>query len=77
MHVDLNEREVGHKAPRGSTMPVILARLADDSIARANHLDRTAVGSVDDVAAVVFAVTQPIEVNVCEIVVRPPKMLGL
>ncbi|HZR82310.1 MAG TPA: SDR family oxidoreductase [Candidatus Binatia bacterium] len=39
---------------------------------------RQILGSPDDVAAaVLFAVTQPIHVNVAEIVVRPPKQLAL
>jgi len=39
---------------------------------------RKMFGSVDDVAGAVFyAVIQPIDVNVFEIVVRPPRMLGL
>jgi NADP-dependent 3-hydroxy acid dehydrogenase YdfG len=34
------------------------------------------LGSPDDVArAVLFAVTQPIEVNIADIVVRPPKSM--
>ena len=39
---------------------------------------RQTIGNPEDVAnAVLFAVTQPIEVNVAEIVIRPPKQLAL
>jgi NADP-dependent 3-hydroxy acid dehydrogenase YdfG len=39
---------------------------------------RQLLASAEDVAAaVLFAVTQPIHVNVAEIVVRPPKQLNL
>jgi NADP-dependent 3-hydroxy acid dehydrogenase YdfG len=53
-------------------------RLPDEVIDKMQLAMRKLFGSVDDVAAAVFyAVTQPIDVNVFEIVVRPPKMLGL
>ena len=39
---------------------------------------RQLLASPEDVAeAVLFAISQPIQVNVAEIVVRPPKQLGL
>ena len=53
-------------------------RLPDEVIDKLQRAMRKLFGSADDVAAAVFyAVTQPIDVNVFEIVVRPPKMLGL
>lgn len=53
-------------------------RLPDEALNKLQQAMRKLFGSADDVAAAVFyAVTQPIDVNVFEIVVRPPKMLGL
>lgn len=51
-------------------------RLPDEVFDRFPPAMRRTLGSPDDVAsAVLYAVTQPIEVNVAEIVVRPPKQL--
>jgi NADP-dependent 3-hydroxy acid dehydrogenase YdfG len=53
-------------------------RLPDEVMATLQPKMRQLLGSPDDVAeAVLFAVTQPIHVNVAEIVVRPPKQLNL
>lgn len=53
-------------------------RLPDEVIDRLQPVLRQHLGSADDVArAVLYAVTQPIDVNVAEIVVRPPKQLAL
>jgi NADP-dependent 3-hydroxy acid dehydrogenase YdfG len=53
-------------------------RLPDEVIDKLQRAMRKLFGSADDVATAVFyAVTQPIDVNVFEIVIRPPKMLGL
>jgi NADP-dependent 3-hydroxy acid dehydrogenase YdfG len=53
-------------------------RLPDEVFDRFPPAMRQTLGSPDDVAnAVLYAVTQPIEVNVAEIVVRPPKQLAL
>jgi NADP-dependent 3-hydroxy acid dehydrogenase YdfG len=39
---------------------------------------RNMLGSPEDIAnAVLFAVTQPITVNVAEIVVRPPRQIAI
>jgi len=40
--VDLEHREVCHEARLRRAMPVILARLEEDPVARADHLDRAA-----------------------------------
>lgn len=51
-------------------------RLPDEVFAKMPAAMRQTLGSPDDVAnAVLYAVTQPIDVNVAEIVVRPPKQL--
>jgi NADP-dependent 3-hydroxy acid dehydrogenase YdfG len=53
-------------------------RLPDDVLDKVQRAMRQFFGSADEVAdAVFYAVTQPIDVNVFEIVVRPPKMLSL
>ena len=53
-------------------------RLPDEVFEKAQPLLQSLLGSPDDVAdAVYYAVTQPIHVNVSEIVVRPPKSLAL
>ncbi len=52
-------------------------RLPDEVFERLGDL-RKLLGAPEDVArAVLFAVTQPIDVNVAEIVVRPPKAIQL
>jgi hypothetical protein len=40
--VDLQHREVGHEAVRGGAVPMVLARLEEDAVARADDLDRAA-----------------------------------
>jgi NADP-dependent 3-hydroxy acid dehydrogenase YdfG len=53
-------------------------RLPDEVVAKLQPALKQLLGSADDVArAVLYAVTQPIEVNVAEIVVRPPKQIPL
>ena len=53
-------------------------RLPDEVMENLQPRMRQLLASSDDVAAaVLFAVTQPIHVNVAEIVVRPPKQLNL
>jgi NADP-dependent 3-hydroxy acid dehydrogenase YdfG len=53
-------------------------RLPDEVFERFPEGMRRLFGHVDDVAnAVFYAVTQPIDVNVQEIVVRPPKQMAL
>jgi len=53
-------------------------KLPDEVIARLQPLMKQRLGSPDDVArAVLFAVTQPIEVNIADIVVRPARQLDL
>ncbi len=53
-------------------------RLPDEDLERLQHKMRQMLGHPDDVArAVLYAVTQPIDVNVADIVVRPPKQLDL
>lgn len=53
-------------------------RLPDEVVEKLQPALRQLLGSPDDVAkAVLYAVTQPIEVNVAEIVVRPPKQIAL
>jgi NADP-dependent 3-hydroxy acid dehydrogenase YdfG len=52
-------------------------RLPDEVLDKLQGQMRQTFGNVEDVAGVVFyAVTQPIDVNVSEIVIRPPKMLN-
>lgn len=52
--------------------------LPDEVLERVQPTLRQMLCSADDVArAVVYAVTQPIEVNVADIVVRPPRQLDL
>jgi NADP-dependent 3-hydroxy acid dehydrogenase YdfG len=53
-------------------------RLPDEVLEALQPKMRQLLGHPDDIAeAVLFAVTQPIHVNVAEIVVRPPKQLNL
>ncbi len=53
-------------------------RLPDEVFEKAQPLLKSLLGSPEDVAdAVLYAITQPIHVNVSEIVVRPPKSLNL
>jgi NADP-dependent 3-hydroxy acid dehydrogenase YdfG len=53
-------------------------RLPDEVMDTLQPLMKQVLGSAEDVAnAVLYAVTQPIDVNVAEIVVRPPKQLAL
>jgi len=53
-------------------------RMPDEVLARIQPAMRQLLGHPDDVAeAVLYAVTQPIHVNVADIVVRPPKQLNL
>jgi NADP-dependent 3-hydroxy acid dehydrogenase YdfG len=53
-------------------------RLPDEVFERFPAPLRRTFGRVEDVAnAVFYAVTQPIDVNVQEIVVRPPKQLAI
>jgi len=53
-------------------------RLPDEVFEQMPAALRQSLGSPDDVAtAVLFAVSQPIDVNVAQIVVRPPKQLAL
>ena len=53
-------------------------RLPDEVLDKLQPRLKQVLGSAEDVArAVLYAVTQPIEVNVAEIVVRPPKQLAL
>jgi NADP-dependent 3-hydroxy acid dehydrogenase YdfG len=53
-------------------------RLPDEVIEKLQPMLPQVLGSADDVArAVLWAVTQPITVDVAEIVVRPPKQLNL
>lgn len=52
--------------------------LPDDVLDKLQQATRKLFGRADDVAdAVFYAVTQPIDVNVFEIVVRPPKMIAV
>ena len=51
-------------------------RLPDEVMEKLQPVMKQVLSSGEDVAnAVLFAVTQPIQVNVAEIVVRPPKQL--
>jgi len=53
-------------------------RLPDEVFDKMAPMMRQTLGSPDDIAsAVLYAVTQPIEVNVAEMVVRPPRQLAL
>ncbi len=53
-------------------------RMPDEVIDKLHAVMKQILAGADDVAnAVLFAVTQPITVNVSEIVVRPPKQLAL
>jgi NADP-dependent 3-hydroxy acid dehydrogenase YdfG len=53
-------------------------RLPDEVLEKLQPAMRQVLGRPEDVAdAVLYAVTQPIHVNVAEIVVRPPKQLAL
>jgi NADP-dependent 3-hydroxy acid dehydrogenase YdfG len=53
-------------------------RLPDEVFDRMAPMMRQTLGSPDDIAsAVLYAVSQPIEVNVAEMVVRPPRQLAL
>jgi len=53
-------------------------RLPDELFTSLPPALRQTLGTPEDIAnAVLFAVTQPIEVNVAEIVVRPPRQLAL
>ncbi len=53
-------------------------KLPDEVLDKLQPMLKQLLGSPEDVAkAVLYAVTQPIEVNVAEIVVRPPKQLQL
>ena len=53
-------------------------RLPDEVFEKLSRQLKQMLGSPDDVAsAVLYAVTQPIHVNVADIVVRPPKQMNL
>jgi NADP-dependent 3-hydroxy acid dehydrogenase YdfG len=53
-------------------------RLPDEVFERLQPAMQQLLAKPEDVAeAVLFAVTQPIQVNVAEIVVRPPKQLAI
>jgi NADP-dependent 3-hydroxy acid dehydrogenase YdfG len=53
-------------------------RLPDEVMDKLQPMMKQVLASADDVArAVLYAVTQPITVNISEIVVRPPKQLAL
>jgi NADP-dependent 3-hydroxy acid dehydrogenase YdfG len=53
-------------------------RIPDEVLERLQPAMRQLLASPEDVAeAVVFAISQPIQVNVAEIVVRPPKQLSI
>ncbi len=52
--------------------------MPDEVLDRLQPAMQQVLGNPNDVAeAVLYAVTQPIQVNVAEIVVRPPKQLNL
>lgn len=53
-------------------------RLPDEVFERIGPAMRQMLGSPDDIAsAVLYAVSQPIDVNVAEVVVRPPRQLAI
>lgn len=53
-------------------------RLPDEVMEKLQPMMNKVLSSAEDVAnAVLFAVTQPINVNIAEVVVRPPKQLAL
>jgi NADP-dependent 3-hydroxy acid dehydrogenase YdfG len=53
-------------------------RIPDEVLEKVQPALRKVLGNPEDVAAaVLFAVTQPIHVNIADIVVRPPKSLNL
>jgi NADP-dependent 3-hydroxy acid dehydrogenase YdfG len=53
-------------------------RLPDEVFEKLQGPLKQTLGSPEDIAnAVLYAVTQPIEVNVAEMVVRPPRQLAL
>lgn len=53
-------------------------RIPDEVLEKVQPALRQLLGNAEDVAAaVLFAVTQPIHVNIADIVVRPPKALNL
>jgi NADP-dependent 3-hydroxy acid dehydrogenase YdfG len=53
-------------------------RVPDEVLDRLQPALQQLLGHPDDVAeAVLYAVTQPIRVNIADIVVRPPKQLNL
>ena len=53
-------------------------RIPDQVLEKVQPAMRKILGSPEDVAeAVIYAVTQPIHVNIAEIVVRPPKQLAI
>ncbi len=66
-------------AASGATVEVRRGeRLPDEVLERLQPAMRKLLGNADDIArAVLFAVTQPIDVNVADIVVRPPRQLNL
>jgi NADP-dependent 3-hydroxy acid dehydrogenase YdfG len=53
-------------------------RIPDEVLDKLQPVMRQLLGNAEDVAdAVLYAIAQPIHVNVAEIVVRPPKQLAL
>ncbi len=53
-------------------------RLPDEVMEKLQPVMKQVLGAAEDIAnAVLFAVTQPIHVNIAEMVVRPPKQLAL
>jgi len=63
----------------GSDVPIVKGeKLPDEVLEKLQPLMRQLLCAPEDVAeAVFYAVTQPIHVNVAELVVRPPKQLSL